>query len=54
VVVPDVDVKGGEETVHRIKEAGSDAIFIKADVSKATEVETQIKKTIKIYHRLDW
>ena len=53
VVVSDVDIKGGEETVHKAKEAGGDAIFIKADVSKASEVEALIKKTVEIYHRLD-
>lgn len=53
VVVSDVDIKGGEETVHKAKEAGGDATFIKADVSKAPEVETLVKKSIEIYHRLD-
>ncbi len=53
VVIADVDIKNGEETLRRIKEAGGDAIFVKTDVSQETEVETLIKKTIEKYDRLD-
>ena len=35
VVVCDVDVAGGENTVQLIRDAGGDALFIKADVSRA-------------------
>jgi NAD(P)-dependent dehydrogenase (short-subunit alcohol dehydrogenase family) len=34
VIVADVDVKSGEETVNLIKEAGGEAAFVKADVSR--------------------
>jgi NAD(P)-dependent dehydrogenase (short-subunit alcohol dehydrogenase family) len=53
VVVVDVDVKNGEETIHRIKEAGGEAIFVKADVSQEADVEFMVKKTIETYGRLD-
>lgn len=53
IVVADIGIEGGEETVRIIKEAGCEAIFIKTDVSKASEVESLIKKTIKTYGRLD-
>jgi NAD(P)-dependent dehydrogenase (short-subunit alcohol dehydrogenase family) len=53
VVVADVLVEGGEETVRMIKEAGGEAIFVKTDVSKATEVEALIKKAVETYGRLD-
>ena len=33
VVVSDVDVDGGEETVRRITEARGEAIFIRTDVT---------------------
>ncbi len=49
VVVADIAVKGGEETVQMLKEA----VFVKADVSKAAEVEALVNKVIKIYGRLD-
>ena len=53
VIVADVDVKSGEETVNLIKEAGGEAAFVKADVSREGEVESLIKKTVEIYGRLD-
>jgi NAD(P)-dependent dehydrogenase (short-subunit alcohol dehydrogenase family) len=53
VVVADVVVKGGEETVGMIKKAGGEAIFVKADVSKAAEVEAMVNEAIETYGRLD-
>jgi len=53
VVIADVVVSGGEETVRLIKAAGGEAVFIKADVSKAADVEALIKKTVDTYGRLD-
>ena len=47
VIVADVLVEGGEETVRRIKKADGEAIFVKTDVSKAAEVEILIKKIIE-------
>src|SRR5438874_7829604 len=53
VVVADVVVEGGEETVGMIKRAGGEALFVKADVSQAAEVEALINKTLATYGRLD-
>lgn len=53
VVIADVLVEGGEETVGMIKGAGGEAMFVKTDVSKTTEVETLISKTVQKYKRLD-
>ncbi|VVB87030.1 L-rhamnose 1-dehydrogenase (NADP(+)) [uncultured archaeon] len=53
VVVADVQVKGGEETVRMIRDAGGEAIFVSTDVSKAVEVEAMVNKTKKVYGRLD-
>jgi len=53
VVVADVTVSGGEETVQMIKAAGGDAIFVKADMAKAADVEAMIQKTVATYGRLD-
>lgn len=53
VVVADRAVDGGEETVRMIRESGSDAIFVRVDVSKALEVEEMVGKTIEAYGRLD-
>ena len=46
-------MKGGEETIQRITDAGAEAHFVKTDVSKSAEVEALIKKIIEIYGRLD-
>lgn len=53
VVIADVDIKGGEETVRMIKEMRGEALFVKTDVSKAAEVEAVINKAVKTYGRLD-
>ena len=53
VVVADVDVKGGEETVKMISDTGGQAMLVKTDVTKAAEVEAMVNKTIESYGRLD-
>ena len=53
VVIADVDVAGGKETVKMVEEAGGEAIFVKADVSNAAEVEALINKAVKAYGRLN-
>jgi len=54
IVVTDLNIKGGEETVRLIKEAGGEATFIKCDVSKAVEVEAMIDRCVQTYGRLDY
>ena len=53
VVVAARRVKEGEETVRLIKEADTDGIFIKTDVTVEEEVRALIEKTIATYGRLD-
>ena len=53
IVVSDVTVEGGEETVSLIKQAGGEATFIKADVSQEAEVEALIAKTVETYGQLN-
>jgi NAD(P)-dependent dehydrogenase (short-subunit alcohol dehydrogenase family) len=53
VVVADVVVEGGEETVRLIKAAGGEALFVKADMAKAAEVEAMVQKAVATYGRLD-
>jgi NAD(P)-dependent dehydrogenase (short-subunit alcohol dehydrogenase family) len=43
----------GEETIKLIRAAGGDGLFVKADVSKASEVESLIQKTVEKFGRLD-
>ena len=54
VVVADVAEMGGRETVKLIKEAGGEAIFVKTDVTRASEVEALINKAVETYGRLDY
>ena len=53
VVVADVVVEGGEETVRLINAAGGEAIFVKTDVSKSADVEAMVRKAVDTYGRLD-
>ncbi len=53
VVASDVDSKGGLETVRLIRDAGGEAIFVQADVSKSCDVENMVRLTVAEYGRLD-
>lgn len=53
VVVSDVAVAGGEETVSLIKQAGGDALFVKANVADPAEVEALVNTAVQTYGRLD-
>lgn len=44
----------GQETVRLVQEAGSEAVFVQADVTKAADVEAMVKKVLQIYGRLDY
>ena len=53
VIIADLDVSGGEDTLMTIRKSGGEATFIKTDVSKAIEVEALINRSLEIYGRLD-
>jgi NAD(P)-dependent dehydrogenase (short-subunit alcohol dehydrogenase family) len=53
VVVSDVTVDAGEETVQMIKKAGGEAFFVKADVSKSGDVKALVEKAVEKYGKLD-
>jgi len=53
VVVADVNVEGGEETVQRIKEAGGEAILVHADVSRAEDTQAMVSQAVQAFGRLD-
>jgi NAD(P)-dependent dehydrogenase (short-subunit alcohol dehydrogenase family) len=54
IVTTDLNVRGGEETVRLIQEAGGEATFVKCDVSKSKEVEAMVNKAVEIYGSLDY
>jgi NAD(P)-dependent dehydrogenase (short-subunit alcohol dehydrogenase family) len=43
----------GKETIDLVRAAGGDGLFVKADVSRATEVATLVQKTVEKFGRLD-
>jgi NAD(P)-dependent dehydrogenase (short-subunit alcohol dehydrogenase family) len=53
VVVADTIAESGEDTVNMIRSAGGEASFVSTDVSKASEVEAMVNKTVETYGRLD-
>ena len=53
VVVADVNVEGGEETVQQIKEAGGEAILVYADVSKPQDTEAMVAQAVEAFGSLD-
>src|SRR5918994_7429490 len=46
--------KEGEETVQLVKQAGSEGIFVKTDVSNEDDVITLVDETVKAYGKLDY
>ncbi len=53
VIIADLMIEGGEETVAMIEKGGGRAIFVQTDVSKALDVETMVEKAVKTFGRLD-
>jgi len=52
VVVSDVKIDGGNETVQMVRAAGGQAEFIASDVSKAVQVEAAVQCAVKTYGAL--
>jgi NAD(P)-dependent dehydrogenase (short-subunit alcohol dehydrogenase family) len=53
VIIADLNEKGGNQITSKIKEEGGQAIFVKADVSKAPECENLIRQSLNGFGRLD-
>ena len=53
VVVVGRRIDEGEETVRLIEEAGGEAIFVQADVTKEADVKAMVDKTVNVFGRLD-
>ena len=43
----------GNETIEFVRGAGGEGLFLRADVSKASEVETLVQETVERFGRLD-
>ncbi len=53
VVVADIAVLGGEDTVAQIRAAGGEAIFVAADVSVSADVQAMVVRAVEAFGRLD-
>ncbi len=53
VVVAEFDAIAGEETVRQVKDAGGQATFVKADVSKEADAQAMILAALREYGRVD-
>jgi NAD(P)-dependent dehydrogenase (short-subunit alcohol dehydrogenase family) len=53
VVVVDRDTAGGEGTVGIIRQQGGEALFVAADVTKATDVQAYVKAALDAYGTID-
>jgi len=53
VAIADIQVEEGHETVRLVKEAGGEAMFVKCDVSVASEVKAAVEKVVGTFGRLD-
>jgi NAD(P)-dependent dehydrogenase (short-subunit alcohol dehydrogenase family) len=54
VIVADLLEDKDETTLHEIKNAGGEGIFIKCDVSSSTDVQAMIVKSIAAFGRIDF
>ncbi|RME83205.1 MAG: glucose 1-dehydrogenase [Caldilineae bacterium] len=53
IVVVDINDQGGNETVAMVREAGGQAIFVHADVSKAADCERMVQQAEEAFGHLD-
>jgi NAD(P)-dependent dehydrogenase (short-subunit alcohol dehydrogenase family) len=54
VVVADIAIDGGKETVRLIKDNGCQACFIQTDVTRADEVKKMVDGAVENYGQLDF
>ena len=53
VAVVDLSPQEGEETARLVREAGSEAIFLRADVSQSQDVAAYVAATVQAWGRID-
>ena len=53
VAVLDVNLEGAQKTVQQIEKAGGTALALKADVSRAVEVEAAVRKVVSTFKKID-
>lgn len=53
VVVVDLSEALGNETLKQLKDAGADAIFVKADLTQEADIKKYVDETIETYGKVD-
>ncbi|MBW1980013.1 MAG: SDR family oxidoreductase [Deltaproteobacteria bacterium] len=53
VVIADLNVAGGEETVEMVRSMGGDALFVHTDVTKGIQVKAAVTTVVEKYGRID-
>ena len=53
LVLADVVEEGGNQTLKMVQDLGANAIFVKCDVSKSSDVDAAVAKVVATYGRLD-
>ncbi|TDD75360.1 glucose 1-dehydrogenase [Actinomadura darangshiensis] len=53
VVVADINEDGGKQTVEAIQRDGGEAVFVRADLTSATDAEAAVRAAVDAYGRLD-
>ena len=53
VIVADIDIEGGKQTVTEIRDEENEAIFIKTDVTVKTDTQNLVAQAIDTYDKLD-
>ncbi len=53
LVLADLATAGGEETARHVTGLGARALFVRADVARASEVEALMRAAVQTYGRLD-
>jgi NAD(P)-dependent dehydrogenase (short-subunit alcohol dehydrogenase family) len=53
VVIVDINREGGEETVGLVEDAGGEALFVLADVSKSADTQAMVRAAVDTYGGLD-
>lgn len=54
VVLADVNIEGGQETLSRIRDLGQKAKFVSCDTSKQADIENMVDEAVKTFGRLDY
>ncbi len=54
VVVADIDVAGGNETVDSITDSGGSALFVETDVTSPDDAQTMVERAVEEFGRLDF